>query len=82
MYRIETKIDTSSETYKQNLELNKAQHRQFKERLEHVKLGGSEKARKRHTDRKKLLPRERLAKLLDRNTPFLELSSLAAYDMY
>ena len=82
MYRIETKIDTSSETYKQNLKLNKAQHRQFKERLEQVKLGGSEKARKRHTDRKKFLPRDRLAKLLDRNTPFLELSSLAAYDMY
>ncbi|MDH4033097.1 MAG: methylcrotonoyl-CoA carboxylase, partial [candidate division Zixibacteria bacterium] len=82
MYRIETKIDSSSEAFKQNSELNKAQHAQFKERLEQVKLGGSEKARKRHTDRGKLLPRERLAKLLDRNTPFLELSSLAAYDMY
>lgn len=82
MYRIETKIDSSSEAYKQNTELNKAQHAQFKERLEQIKLGGSEKARKRHTDRGKLLPRERLAKLLDRNTPFLELSSLAAYDMY
>ena len=82
MYRIETKIDSSSEVYKQNAELNKAQHAQFKDRLEQIKLGGSEKARKRHTDRGKLLPRERLAKLLDRNTPFLELGSLAAYDMY
>jgi acetyl-CoA carboxylase carboxyltransferase component len=82
MYRIETKIDSSSEAYKQNVELNKVQHAQFKERLEQIKLGGSEKARKRHTDRGKLLPRERLSKLLDRNTPFLELSSLAAYDMY
>jgi acetyl-CoA carboxylase carboxyltransferase component len=82
MFRIDSKSDTSSDTYKQNRELNLAQHRLFKERLEQVKLGGSEKARKRHTDRGKLLPRERLAKLLDRNTPFLELSPLAAYDMY
>ena len=59
-----------------------AQHREFKERLEHVKLGGPEKSRQRHLDRGKLLPRDRLAKLLDRNTPFLELSGLAAHDMY
>ncbi len=82
MYRIETRIDSSSEQFRQNDELNRAQHALFKERLEQVRLGGSEKARKRHTDRGKLLPRDRLAKLLDRNTPFLELSPLAAYDMY
>jgi len=82
MFRIETKVDTASDVYKLNYDLNKAQHSQFKERLEQIKMGGSEKARKRHTDRGKLLPRERLAKLLDRNTPFLELSPLAAYDMY
>jgi len=82
MFRIESKIDTSSDIYKLNRELNIEQHRLFKERLEQVKLGGSEKARRRHTDRGKLLPRERLAKLLDRNTPFLELSPLAAYNMY
>ncbi|NOY88765.1 MAG: methylcrotonoyl-CoA carboxylase [FCB group bacterium] len=82
MYRIESKIDTKSETYRENYTKNKEQHLEFKRRLEKIKLGGSEKARKRHTDRGKLLPRERLAKLLDRNTPFLELSPLAAYDMY
>ncbi|MCK4606733.1 MAG: methylcrotonoyl-CoA carboxylase [candidate division Zixibacteria bacterium] len=82
MFRIESKVDTKSAQYKDNYEKNKAQHLEFKERLERTKKGGPEKSRKRHTDRKKLLPRDRVAKLLDRNTPFLELSSLAAYDMY
>ncbi len=82
MFRIESKIDTHSEMYKQNVELNKQAHRTFKERLDNVKLGGPERSRTRHTDRGKILPRERVAKLLDKNTPFLELSPLAAYDMY
>ncbi|MGE5625754.1 MAG: carboxyl transferase domain-containing protein [Bacillota bacterium] len=45
-------------------------------------LGGDEKARKKHTDRGKLLPRERVEALLDRGSPFLELSPLAAHGMY
>ncbi|MHB8425584.1 MAG: carboxyl transferase domain-containing protein [Gammaproteobacteria bacterium] len=45
-------------------------------------LGGDEKARKKHTDRGKLLPRERIEALLDRGSPFLELSPLAAFDLY
>ena len=45
-------------------------------------LGGSERARKRHTDRGKLLPRDRVMKLIDEGSPFLELSPLAANDMY
>jgi len=82
MFRIESKIDTRTETFAKNDELNRAAHRLFKERLEQVKRGGPEKARARHTERGKLLPRDRVARLLDRNTPFLELSPLAAYDMY
>ncbi len=82
MFRIETKISTSSEEYKKNYEQNKKQHLLFKERLEQVKQGGSEKARNRHLERNKLLPRDRVQRLLDKNTPFLELSPLAAYDMY
>lgn len=82
MYRIESKVNASSAVFKENAEKNKELHARFKERLEQVKLGGPEKSRKRHLDRGKLLPRDRLAKVLDRNTPFLELSPLAAYDMY
>lgn len=82
MFRIESKIDPKSATFKENEARNRELHREFKERLEQVKLGGPEKSRQRHIERKKLLPRDRLAKLLDKNTPFLELSPLAAYDMY
>ena len=45
-------------------------------------LGGDETLRKRHTERGKLLPRERVERLLDPGSPFLELSPLAAYGMY
>ena len=82
MYRIESKVDTKSTIYKDNYDANRALHLEFKERLEKVKQGGPEKSRQRHVGRGKLLPRDRLAKLLDKNTPFMELSPLAAYDMY
>ena len=45
-------------------------------------LGGGEKARTRHTSRGKLLPRDRVDRLADPGSPFLELSPLAAHDMY
>ena len=45
-------------------------------------LGGGDKARARHTERGKLLPRERIRALLDPGSPFLELSALAAHGMY
>jgi acetyl-CoA carboxylase carboxyltransferase component len=82
MFRIESKINTSSPEFKENEKANREQHQVFKERLQQAKLGGTEKARQRHLDRKKLLPRDRLAGLLDKNTPFLEMGALAAYDMY
>jgi acetyl-CoA carboxylase carboxyltransferase component len=44
--------------------------------------GGSEKSRERHVSRGKLLPRERVERLLDPGSPFLELSPLAAWDVY
>jgi 3-methylcrotonyl-CoA carboxylase beta subunit len=45
-------------------------------------VGGSEEARRRHTERGKLLVRDRIERLLDPGTPFLELSPLAAHDCY
>lgn len=50
--------------------------------LEKIGAGGPEAARQKHIARGKLLPRERVEQLLDPGTPFLELSPLAAYDMY
>ncbi|XP_078477017.1 methylcrotonoyl-CoA carboxylase beta chain, mitochondrial isoform X2 [Lampetra planeri] len=55
---------------------------EMKERVEKVKQGGGEKARALHTSRGKLLPRERIDKLLDPGSPFLELSQFAGYELY
>src|SRR6478735_12455826 len=55
---------------------------ELRERLATARLGGSDAARQKHTDRGKLLVRERVDRLLDPGSPFLELSPLAAYDMY
>jgi 3-methylcrotonyl-CoA carboxylase beta subunit len=48
----------------------------------HIALGGSESARQKHVSRGKLLPRERVERLLDPGTAFLEISQLAAYEVY
>jgi 3-methylcrotonyl-CoA carboxylase beta subunit len=65
---------------------NDAAHRELvadlRGRLEHAALGGGEESRRRHTDRGKLLPRERVERLADPGSPFLELSGLAAGGMY
>jgi 3-methylcrotonyl-CoA carboxylase beta subunit len=55
---------------------------ELQERLAVVRKGGSESARRKHTDRGKLLVRDRIDALLDPGSPFLELSPLAAYGMY
>ncbi|MCW2791215.1 MAG: Methylmalonyl-CoA carboxyltransferase subunit, partial [Nocardioides sp.] len=54
----------------------------LRERLERARRGGSEAARTKHTDRGMLLVRERVDRLLDPGSPFLELSPLAATGMY
>jgi 3-methylcrotonyl-CoA carboxylase beta subunit len=54
----------------------------LRHKLAAVAVGGSERARERHVGRGKLLPRDRVTGLLDPGSPFLELSPLAATDMY
>ncbi|MEJ0026318.1 MAG: carboxyl transferase domain-containing protein [Rhizomicrobium sp.] len=54
----------------------------LKSRIGAAALGGDERARTRHTERGKLLPRDRVERLLDPGSPFLELSPLAAFGMY
>jgi len=53
-----------------------------RKRFSTISKGGSEKSRNRHLERGKLLPRERIRRLLDVGSPFLELSQFAAYGMY
>jgi len=55
---------------------------ELRERLAEVRRGGDERARRRQRDRGKLLARDRIDLLLDPGSPFLELSPLAAWDLY
>ncbi|MEA2467355.1 MAG: 3-methylcrotonyl-CoA carboxylase beta subunit [Thermoleophilaceae bacterium] len=54
----------------------------LEERLERARAGGGEKSRERHRSRGKLLPRDRVERLCDPGAPFLELSPLAAEELY
>ena len=56
--------------------------RDLKERLTQARAGGGQRAVELHRSRGKLLARERIDVLVDANTPFLELSPLAAWEMY
>jgi 3-methylcrotonyl-CoA carboxylase beta subunit len=54
----------------------------FKDKLKEIQKGGSDKAQERHLARGKLLPRQRIEKLLDPGSPFLEIGAMAAYGIY
>jgi 3-methylcrotonyl-CoA carboxylase beta subunit len=79
---IESRIDTNSEAFHTNASYMRALVEELKQRLEITSLGGGEDARKKHTSRGKLLPRDRILTLIDPGSPFLELSPLAAEEMY
>jgi acetyl-CoA carboxylase carboxyltransferase component len=81
LYRLETKIDNKSIEFAENFKKYKQLIDQFNLRLKENR-SGNEIAVQKHRERGKLLPRERIDLLLDPNTPFLELSSLAAFGMY
>ncbi|UIF86414.1 methylcrotonoyl-CoA carboxylase [Cupriavidus necator] len=82
MPTLETKLNARSESFKANAESMQALVADLKARIAKLAEGGGEDARNKHLSRGKLLPRERVQQLLDPGTPFLELSQLAAYDMY
>jgi len=82
MFRIESKVDTQSPEYRQNFDQMTRVVAEYRERLAKVQEGGPPKYRDLHKSRHKLLVRERLEKLFDRGTPFLELSAMAANGLY
>ncbi|MFC7515532.1 carboxyl transferase domain-containing protein [Herbaspirillum sp. GCM10030257] len=82
MPQIESKLSPRSEDFKANAAAMQALVDDLKAKVEKLALGGGEDARKKHTSRGKLLPRDRVQMLLDPGTPFLELSQMAAYEMY
>ncbi len=79
---INSGIDVRSAAFKDNRRIMAKLVEDLRDQVSRISLGGGERARKRHTDRGKLLPRERLRVLLDTGSPFLEFSQLAAYGMY
>jgi len=80
--KIISKINPRSPEFIENAEAMQLQVDDLKEKLEKIKLGGGERSRERHLSRGKLLPRDRVNALLDPGSAFLELSQLAAYDVY
>ncbi|MDT7618745.1 MAG: acyl-CoA carboxylase subunit beta, partial [Pseudonocardiales bacterium] len=72
-------LDTSSETYASYRKAQLAVLDQMQEQLDLAVAGGGERYMKRHRDRGKLPARERLELLLDPDSPFLELSPMAAW---
>lgn len=79
---LSSSINPRSETFRDNAAAMKALVAELEARVAVAAKGGSDKSRERHLSRGKLLPRDRVNRLLDPGTPFLELSQLAAYDMY
>jgi 3-methylcrotonyl-CoA carboxylase beta subunit len=79
---INSKINTKSSDYENNYQSMQAVVDNLKSTLDSIAKGGGEKACQRHINRGKLLPRERVQALLDPGSPFLELSPLAAHNVY
>ena len=74
-----SRLSTADEAFQENRRVQLGALAALHEQLDLVRAGGGERYAKRHHDRGRLLVRERLELLLDRDTPFLELSSLAAW---
>jgi 3-methylcrotonyl-CoA carboxylase beta subunit len=77
-----TATDRESASFRANLAHNVALKKELWAKVAATALGGSEKSRQRHTARGKLLPRERVERLLDPGSPFLEIGQLAANGLY
>lgn len=79
---LKSQLKKNQKEFEQNQKAMQARVDKLKEIKAEIKLGGGEKAAERHKERGKLLTRERIEKILDPNTAFLELGELAAYQMY
>lgn len=82
MAKIISQLNPGSTEFKNNQAAMEKLVNRLQEMVTQIALGGDEKARARHLQHGKLLPRERLQQLLDPGSPFLELSQLAAYKVY
>src|SRR5687768_14097318 len=82
MDRLHSHIDTTSDSFRTNRERMQALVAEYRARVEQVRQGGGAKYVARHREQGKLPVRERIGALVDPGSAFLELSPLAAWDMY
>ena len=80
--RLQSSIDLGSDEARARAAHNRALVETLCADVAAAAKGGSDKHRERHVSRGKLLPRDRVERLLDPGSPFLEISQLAAFDMY
>jgi 3-methylcrotonyl-CoA carboxylase beta subunit len=79
---LRSQVSPASDAFRANDERMRALVEDIAAKAETVQQGGSDEARQRHVSRGKLLPRQRLAQLLDAGSPFLEIGQFAAWNMY
>jgi 3-methylcrotonyl-CoA carboxylase beta subunit/propionyl-CoA carboxylase len=82
MDRFESQVRTSTDDYQTNYRRLATLVAEYRERLAQVREGGGPKYLQRHREQGKLPARERIGQLVDPGSPFLELSALAAWEMY
>jgi len=82
MEAIESNIDTSSKSYKDNFKHYEKLVKDLKEKISVAQKGGGKEKIKIHKSRNKMLARERIDALIDPDTPFMEFNTLAGFGMY
>ena len=82
MSKITSKVNKNSEGYRENYAYHSELAEELHTRMADAITGGRDHLIDRHRKRGKLLPRERIDLLVDPGTPFLEFSTLAAYNQY
>jgi len=82
MSTLKSNISPRSDDFKENAAHMRAQVEDLRAKVAEIKRGGGERARTKHLERGKLLPRERVRTLLDVGSPFLEFSQFAAWRVY
>lgn len=82
MIRLDSNFDPSALASQKNFQVNRELAQKLRDTVAQAALGGPERMRERHVARGKLLPRERVERLLDPGSPLLELGQLTAHGMY
>ena len=79
---LSSSVDTGSSEFESNARHHKKLAAELGELVEKIAVGGDQRSRERHVARGKLLPRERVERLLDPGSAFLEIGQLGGYELY